>query len=245
MTRSELSVHSPRVVRKVWPEGVSTSPNADQRSQAFRAQATKAGLTYPAAIAATKKREEEEGKKVEKPVGIIRRNPGRMDGVHWNGDSFVCAQQVDGDVSRPSDAGAWDEEEHNTLADDRRPPTEPMVVSLLEIARPAKRRCLSSSLPCGGRILTSIPGVAKKYVVLPAVRRVMELEDDTQSEQWEAESEAWDVRSEQWETQSEQWEIPGGDYTAEEWEELYGEKSEQATRSYSSALRADGRQLLA
>ncbi|KAJ7749413.1 hypothetical protein B0H16DRAFT_1551408 [Mycena metata] len=196
MTRSELSVHSPRVVRK-----------------AFRAQATKAGLTYPAAIAATKKREEEEGKKVEKPVGIIRRNPGRMDGVQWNGDSFVCAQQVDGDVSRPSDAGTWDEEEHNILADDRRPPTEPMV-----------RR-----------------GVAKKYVVLPTIRRVMDLEDDTQSEQWEAESEAWDIRSEQWETQSDQWEIPAGDYTAEEWEELYGEKSEQATRSYSSALRADVR----
>ncbi|KAJ7037670.1 hypothetical protein C8F04DRAFT_1092001 [Mycena alexandri] len=210
MTRSELSVHSPRVVRK-----------------AFRAQANSAGLTYRAAIAATKKREEEEGKKVEKPVGIIRRNPGRMDGVQWNGDSFVCARQVDGDGFRPSEAGTWDQEEHDTSADDRRPPTEPIVVSLLDIARPAKRR-----------------GVAKKYVVLPTIRRVMDLEDDTQSEQWEqweAGSDAWDVQSEQWETQSEQWEIPGGDYGAEEWEELYGEKSEQATRSYSSALRADER----
>ncbi|KAJ7183950.1 hypothetical protein C8R46DRAFT_1344600 [Mycena filopes] len=209
MTRSELSAHSPRVVRK-----------------AFRAQASSAGLTYRAAIAATKAQAAEDGKKIEKPVGIIRRNPGRMDGVRWNGDSFVSPPAVDGD------AGAWDDDEREPSAatDERRAPTEPMVVSLLDIARPAKRR-----------------GVAKKYVVLPTIRRVMDLEDSDdvhseQWEQWEAGSDAWDAQSEQWDTQSEQWEIPAGDYGAEEWEELYGEKSEQAVvRSYSSALRADER----
>ncbi|KAJ6601726.1 hypothetical protein DFH09DRAFT_1301926 [Mycena vulgaris] len=210
MTRSELSVHSPRVVRK-----------------AFRADAKSSGLSYRAAIAATKAREAEEGKKVEKPLGIVRRNPGRMDGVQWNGDSFVCARQVDGDLSRVHDVGAWDAEDHESgPLPEEQGREERMVVSLLDMARPAKRR-----------------GVAKKYEVLPTIRRVIELEDDSTSEQWEqweqweAGSDAWEGQSEQWETQSEQWEIPVRDYGADEWEELYGEKFEGAGRSYSAALR--------
>ncbi|KAJ7466447.1 hypothetical protein FB451DRAFT_1260889 [Mycena latifolia] len=208
MTRSELSPHSPRVVRK-----------------AFRADAKSAGLSYRAAIAATKAKQAEEGKKVEKPAGIVRRNPGRMDGVQWNGDSFVCAQQIDGNVARPHEAMTWDAED----AEGTTGPQErgAMVVSLLDIARPAKRR-----------------GVAKKYEVLPTIQRVMELEDDAVSEQWEQweeESEAWDVQSEQWESQSEQWEIPIRDYGADEWDELYGEKFGGAGRSYSEALRGDQR----
>ncbi|KAJ6522474.1 hypothetical protein B0H19DRAFT_1202768 [Mycena capillaripes] len=206
MTRSELSPHSPRVVRK-----------------AFRAQAVSKGLSYREAIIATKAKDEAEDKKIEKPMGIIRRNPGRMDGVQWNGDSFVCARQVDGEGPRAHDVGAWKEDEGDApLADETRP--EPMVVSLLDIARPAKRR-----------------GVAKKYEVLPTIRRVIELEDDAASEQWEqweAGSEAWEVHSEQWESQSEGWEIPAGDYGAEEWEELYGHKFEQEGPSYSAAVRS-------
>ncbi|KAJ7702793.1 hypothetical protein B0H17DRAFT_1194661 [Mycena rosella] len=193
MTRSELSVHSPRVVRK-----------------AFRADAKDAGLTYRAAIAATKAKDAEEGKKVERPVGIIRRNPGRMDGVQWNGDSFVCARQVDGDVARPHDAMTWDSEDMENA------PTS-------EQERP---RGMRSDEAC----------VAKKYEVLPAVRRVIELDDDTVSEQWETGSEAWEVQSEQWETQSDQWEIPTRDYTPEEWEELYGDKFGGEVASYSGAV---------
>ncbi|KAF7375795.1 Peptide hydrolase [Mycena sanguinolenta] len=182
MTRSELSPHSPRVVRK-----------------AFRAEAASKA----------------EGKKVEKPMGIVRRNPGRMDGVQWNGDSFVCARQVDGDTpnAEVEDEGTRTE----AGSDEQRPRDEPMVISLLDIARPAKRR-----------------GLAKKYQIVPRIGRVIEIEDGTQSEQWEdweRESDLWDVQSEQWETQSEVWEIPSGDYGAEEWEELYGEKFEQAARS--------------
>ncbi|KAJ7093513.1 hypothetical protein C8R44DRAFT_890733 [Mycena epipterygia] len=210
MTRSELSAHSPRVVRK-----------------AFRAQASSAGLSYRAAIAATKAKDAEDGKKVERPTGLIRRNPGRMDGVQWNGDSFVCARQVDGDVTRPLDVGAWDaEDQENTPGSEERGPQERMVVSLLDIARPAKRR-----------------GVAKKYEVLPTIRRVIELEDDAGSEQWEqweSGSDIWDTQSERWEIQSEQWEIPARDFAADEWEELYAHKLEEP-RSYSSALRGDQR----
>ncbi|KAJ7127256.1 hypothetical protein C8R43DRAFT_1074931 [Mycena crocata] len=205
MTRSELSPHSPRVVRK-----------------AFRAQANSSGLSFRAAILATKVREEEEGKKIEKPVGLIRRNPGRMDGVQWNGDSFVCARQVDG----VHDENGWDaEEQEDAVYSEEQRPEAQMVVSLLDIARPAKRR-----------------GVAKKFEVLPTVQRVIELEDDAVSEQWEqweAGSDAWDVQSERWDSQSEQWEIPEGDHTAEEWEELYKECLEKESRSYSSAVQGN------
>lgn len=89
---------------------------------------------------ATKAKAEAEGKKVEKPMGIIRRNPGRMDGVQWNGDSFVCTRQVDGDGPRAHEVGAREEDDEDVLADERRPQNGPMVVSLLDIARPAKRR---------------------------------------------------------------------------------------------------------
>ncbi|KAJ7260569.1 hypothetical protein C8J57DRAFT_1337558 [Mycena rebaudengoi] len=202
MTRSELSSHSPRVVRK-----------------AFRAQANSAGLTYKAAVIASQARLAEE--KFEKPAGIIRRNPGRMDGFRWNGDSFVCAEQVD-DGLAPSRA---DIEESVDTPGERVVGEGRMVVSLLDIARPAKARRR---------------GAAKKFVVVPTVQRVVALEDeDATSEQWESwegASEQWEVHSESWESQSE-WEVPERDYEAEEWEQLYGERFNQEPKSYSSALR--------
>ncbi|KAF8172616.1 hypothetical protein K438DRAFT_1851428 [Mycena galopus ATCC 62051] len=205
MTRSEVSPHSPRVIRK-----------------AFRAQAASKGLSYGEAVLSAKAKAAEEGKKIEKPMGIIRRNPGRMDGVQWNGDSFVCTRQVDGDEPGRALNAVDQEDAGNEPSDEQRPP---MVVSLLDIARPAKRR-----------------GPAKKYQVLPRVQHVIELEDGTQSELWEDEwernSDAWDVQSEQWESQSEVWEIPAGDYGAEEWEELYGERfdREASRSSFAAAL---------
>ncbi|KAF7326794.1 hypothetical protein MSAN_02498900 [Mycena sanguinolenta] len=140
MTRSELSPHSPRVVRK-----------------AFRAEAASKGLSFKEAILSAKATAAAEGKKVEKPVGIVRRNPGRMDGVQWNGDSFVCARQVDGDTPNVEveDEGTRTE----AGSDEQRPRGEPMVISLLDIARPAKRR-----------------GLAKKYQIVPRIGRVIEIE---------------------------------------------------------------------
>jgi hypothetical protein len=141
MTRSELSPHSPRVVRKVFVlHSLADSNILTPKYQAFRAQAASKGLSYREAIVATKAKAEAEGKKVEKPMGIIRRNPGRMDGVQWNGDSFVCTRQVDGDGPRAHEVGAREEDDEDVLADERRPQNGPMVVSLLDIARPAKRR---------------------------------------------------------------------------------------------------------
>jgi hypothetical protein len=166
MTRSELSPNSPRVVRKVQSLALhSFRAHTDGGSQAFRADAKSRGLSYPAAIAVTKAKDAEAGKKVQKPAGIVRRNPGRMDGVLWNGDSFVCARQVEGE-GRP-DARSLDDFDHErfvlaekewlaradkerlTLAEqeqlelaeekEREARTAAMVVSLLDIARPAKR----------------------------------------------------------------------------------------------------------
>jgi len=148
-----------------------------------------------------------------------------MDGVQWNGDSFVCARQVDGDGPRAHDVVVGEEDEGTeplTPVDEKRSSNEPIVVSLLDIARPAKRR-----------------GIAKKYEVLPTISRVIELDDSVRSEQWEeweSSSEAWDMQSEQWESQSEAWEIPAGDHSAEEWEELYGDKFGSEARSSYSAI---------
>lgn len=78
---------------------------------------------------------------MERPTGLVRRNPGRMDGVQWNGDSFVCARQVDGDVTRVRIHDSVDvEEQEDDLVAEHRPHDEPLVISLLDIARPAKRR---------------------------------------------------------------------------------------------------------
>ncbi|KAJ7197908.1 hypothetical protein GGX14DRAFT_700160 [Mycena pura] len=228
MTRSEVSVHSPRIVRK-----------------AFRADARTRGLTYPEAVARAKERATADGIKPSGPTDGGRRNPGRMDGVTWNGDSFVSPGHVDGDVKRPHTAyefGTYDaaDELHAEYADDgevARPDKE-RVVSLLDMARPAKRKG------------------AAKYVILPNVPRVVHLESDDdgeseQFEQWDEVSdmqseqwEQWESQSEAWENQSEQWEIPAGDSgnTAAEWQELYTEKFERApSRSYSAALRGNQR----
>ncbi|KAJ7925388.1 hypothetical protein B0H13DRAFT_2314602 [Mycena leptocephala] len=143
MTRSELTIDSPRVVRRVC--------------KALRAEAAGIELTYhyyKELSISTKVKEEAARKKVEKPVGTIRRNYGRMDGVRWNGASFVCGRQVDGD---DLDAVSEEREDDVSESPDRR---TPLVMSLLDIARPAKRR-----------------GVAKKSEVLPTIRRVIELDD--------------------------------------------------------------------
>lgn len=78
---------------------------------------------------------------VPKPTGIIRRNPGRMDGVRWNGSSFICAANVDEDVSfvssRPHIYEDEDEEEEDTGTTEPQRETR-ISISLFDIARPAK-----------------------------------------------------------------------------------------------------------
>ncbi|KAK6984774.1 peptide hydrolase [Favolaschia claudopus] len=175
MTRSDISPHSPKVVRK-----------------AFRLQAASKGLSFKEAILANKAKDEEEGKKFHRPGGSMqRRNPGRMDGVQWNGDSFVCTRQIDGDepvtTSAPSVglifAREWESGFGDEASEEKRSYNEPMVVSLMDIARPAKRR-------------------GTRFSDMSGMQRI------------------WDMQTEHWETQSELWEIPEGDYEPDEWQEL-------------------------
>jgi hypothetical protein len=144
MTRSELTTDSRRVVRRVRKVSFPADPpdclEVLTQSQALRAEAAGIELTYhyykELSISGNVK-EEAARKKVEKPVGSIRRNYGRMDGVRWNGASFLCARQVDGDEL---DAVYEEREDDVSESPDRR---TPLVISLLDIARPAKRRGVS------------------------------------------------------------------------------------------------------
>ncbi|KAK7031889.1 peptide hydrolase [Favolaschia claudopus] len=117
--------------------------------KALRAQAASKGLSFKEAILANKTKDEEEGKNFEKPVGSMRRIPGRMNSI--GGDE-------------PAN-------------EEKRSYNEAMVVSLIDIARPAKRRTM---------------------------QRVLELKEDNRSErsgEWEGNG-VWDMQSEQWETQN-------------------------------------------
>jgi hypothetical protein len=61
-----------------------------------------------------------------------------MDGVQWNGSSFICGINVD-DGTTPADEDIYD---HTTDIDEARPESatdkEQMTVFLVDIARPAK-----------------------------------------------------------------------------------------------------------
>lgn len=67
---------------------------------------------------------------------LVRRNPGRMDGVLWNGDSFICANKVD----EPAGGNATSDFEDDSESDgeESAPRRTDVVVTLLDIARPAK-----------------------------------------------------------------------------------------------------------
>jgi hypothetical protein len=72
----------------------------------------------------------------------VRRNCGRMDGVQWNGSSFICHAHVD-DTRTTADAmNAYDWDDEEPFYQDQVTPEEhrvdEMTISLLDIARPAK-----------------------------------------------------------------------------------------------------------
>jgi hypothetical protein len=82
-----------------------------------------------------------------------RRNPGRMDGVQWNGDQFICTYDVDGhyldsDVESAADDDELYEGDTNGLHGSDRARQPGPVVSLLDIARPAKQKGEAESKVC-------------------------------------------------------------------------------------------------
>lgn len=65
-----------------------------------------------------------------------RRNPGRMDGDLWRGDSFICPSRVDG-APVEADAGENAADEHEST-EHGAPQSRAHEVSLMDIAKPAK-----------------------------------------------------------------------------------------------------------
>ncbi|KAJ4473161.1 hypothetical protein J3R30DRAFT_3515299 [Lentinula aciculospora] len=105
--------------------------------------------------------------------GTTRRNPGRMDGVQWKSNSFICPEHVDG--SEPYDDETYEVEkghsEEDLTNDERRESSERLhIISLLDIARPAKSK-----------------GPAKEYEIVKSVRQVIFLDDEPSylGEEWE------------------------------------------------------------
>lgn len=69
-----------------------------------------------------------------------------MDGVQWNGDSFLCAAEVDGDTPpyKAQALGLRDaQDEHvDEYVKHEQGARGEFMVSLLDLARPAKRKGL-------------------------------------------------------------------------------------------------------
>jgi len=176
MTRSEQSPRSPSVAKK-----------------AFRTQAKEAGVSYREAV--TARNEMLATKKVPKAAGVVRRNPGRMDGMRWNGDSFICVANVDGDNAPQLEDEVLQDARHALAGAERTPANKrpAVLASLLDIAKPAKAK-----------------GVAKQFEVVDAVSKIIALDDDdAQTECWELDIE----RDEEWEDlyESEEEESDGSD----------------------------------
>ncbi|KAK7052969.1 hypothetical protein VNI00_004289 [Paramarasmius palmivorus] len=172
MARSHISQYSPKVAKKArhfTPVLYVHWLTQDDSIQAFRSATREAGIRYVDAITALKQSQAQD-KTLSNPT--TRRNPGRMDGVRWNGDSFICARNVDGidesDIHEP-EPGV---EEYELAV--RRETTRTKEVCLLDIAKPMKAR-----------------GVAKRFEVVRTVQRTIALDE----EDFDDGSECWDVMS--------------------------------------------------
>jgi hypothetical protein len=117
------------------------------------------------------------GIKAEKNSGLVRRNPGRMDGVQWRGASFTCPNRVDDSHERP-DSPYDDDDDESDFEVDFEPSQRGVhsnqtlearvyTISLMDIAKPAKPR-----------------GIAKQFEVIDSVPRVIALDDEP--EEWGA-----------------------------------------------------------
>jgi len=194
MTRSNQSSYSPKIAKKVCFHPPYTFQSSSQSHQAFKAEAKAHGLEFHKVIQARVDLLRENQKPIPGVVPPKRRNMGRQDGVQWTGDSFLCAARVDGtredDSNIPVDvARQWCEEERRQQfsLQQTTPSTTVTVVSLLDIARPAKRK-----------------GVHKEFEVLEsAVSRVITLDDfsvtdgDDASDVWSLVSESSDSDSDE------------------------------------------------
>ncbi|KAE9396712.1 hypothetical protein BT96DRAFT_996486 [Gymnopus androsaceus JB14] len=159
MTRSSQTKYSPQATKKAW-----------------KRTCLAAGMSHSDAVIVSCS--SIPGKKVS---ATDRRNPGRMDGVRWNADSFICPENVDGFESYDDSSDSEEEVYDDAMSGDSRQREQAAhVVSLLDIAKPAKPK-----------------GIAKDFEVVKGVRRVIFLEDE---KDWETFSqEQVDEEWEEWE----------------------------------------------
>lgn len=118
-----------------------------------------------------------------------------MDGVRWNGKSFICAVAVDdGTIMTTED----DVDDYAADFDDWVPEQQARsvtVISLMDMARPAKLKGAWSSLI--GRsidaktLCVSHSGIAKEFEVVEGVERVIALDEGVSEEGWQ-EDEDWE-----------------------------------------------------
>ncbi|KAJ7594063.1 hypothetical protein C8J56DRAFT_776282, partial [Mycena floridula] len=140
--------------------------------QNFRALNKEAGIPIRQAIEARAQLIAQQ--KTMKPVRLMRRNPGRMDGQTWNGDSFVCSEAIE-EMEGRNPIYHMSDISDDCVSDYEDPVLpETKVVSLMDIARPAKRR-----------------GIEKEFEVVQNNRRVIVLEDS--EDEADDEREDWDM----------------------------------------------------
>lgn len=82
--------------------------------------------------------------------GPARRNPGRMDGVKWNGSSFICNGSVDGGMTTYDVVDDWDvdfdfESDYDLDVGTTKARCDRMTVLMSDIARLAKPRGRSTT----------------------------------------------------------------------------------------------------
>ncbi|ESK91220.1 hypothetical protein Moror_2940 [Moniliophthora roreri MCA 2997] len=151
MARSHISQYHPKVAKK-----------------AFRTATRDAGIRYVDAITALKQTQAQE-KTLSNPS--TRRNPGRMDGAQWNGDSFICTKDVDGHHLQSDIESDYEDDEY----EEQNCATRRQEVSLLDMAKPMKKR-----------------GIAKHFEIVRTVQRTIPFDEGLEFEEG---SECWDIMS--------------------------------------------------
>lgn len=129
----------------------------EQFNKSIRSKAQTEGITFRDAV--TKTKTELKGKvrfndfcipfnvslRSLQPEDLVRsetdrRNPGRNDGVQWNGSQFITNKQLDDELkqSARSEEAYDDSYDFHAMLDGA--PQPELTVNLFDLARPAKRR---------------------------------------------------------------------------------------------------------
>ena len=158
-----------------------------------------------------------------------------MDGLTWQGSSFICPQKIDGPT-----LGGWDTDSGYDTEYNDRPRTPdfrvspgprgravPVIHSLLDIARPAKGRGIQRSRSCYFVWADSMTiGVGREFAMIRGLRGVIALEDNHDDDGSADDYELWSEDDlQQWLEEDE-----------DDWEELYIEEHEKP-RTYAAVLK--------